>query len=120
PALAKIYTFWKASDPATGSFVSITPHNAHAGRFWKGFSSLLGPDGPDDRPQPNAEVLRDLWEAEALLSELQGSPSVKYSLWSPKPFALAPGIGHAGCNPLPDQLPLKLGNRGQDVQHEPC
>src|SRR5215831_13272528 len=36
-----------------------------------------------------------------------------------KPFARAPGVGHPRCNPLPDQLPLELGYRGEDVEHQP-
>ena len=40
--LAKTYTFWKAPHPRTGSFVSMTPHNAVAGRFWKGYKLTSG------------------------------------------------------------------------------
>src|SRR5689334_7138854 len=68
--LSKTYTFWKAPKPGIGSIHLLMLHTALAGRFWKGHKVITGSNGPNDRPEANAQLTGDLGQAEPLVPKL--------------------------------------------------
>ena len=53
-------------------------------------------------------------EAYALCPHTENLITVKNSLWAPELFATGPRIANPGIHTLPDEITLKLSNRGDN------